>query len=121
MATHNNASAYSDIQELMCVAEVIVTYYSSCMADFALQHKVGFLFTPDVKEYEAVHPLCMRPEQWPDQIALNNIELINNIINYDADMGLTKMKDFFARIGNCDEGHAVESLIKVMDEHRVQD
>lgn len=110
-----NASDYSDIQELMCVASVIITDYSSCMADFALQRRPGFLFTPDLKEYESVHPLSMDPKKWPYQTARSNDELLKNIREYDEKKGLDRIEDFFNRIGNCDEGHAVDSLISIMD------
>ena len=112
-----NASDHSDIQDLMCAADVIITDYSSCMADFALQKKPGFLFTPDIEEYEAVHPLSMDPNLWPYQIAHSNKELLKNIVEYDEKAGLSKIEDFFDRIGNCDEGHAVDSMIEIMDKH----
>ena len=110
-----NASDYSDIQELMCASDVIITDYSSCMADFALQRKPGFLYTPDLKEYEAVHPLSMDPQKWPYPTAGSNEALISNIRAFDEKAGLEKIEDFFARIGNCDEGHAVEALLNIMD------
>lgn len=113
-----NASDYSDIQELMCVATVIITDYSSCMADFALQRRPGFLFTPDLEEYKSVHPLSMDPQKWPYPTAGSNDELLKNIREYDEKKGLDKIEDFFTRIGNCDEGHAVESLIKIMDKKK---
>ena len=112
-----NASSYSDIQELMCVADVIITDYSSCMADFALQRKLGFLFTLDLREYESVHPLSMNPERWPYQVLCDNNELLAAIRNYDEASGLQKIESFFTEIGNCDVGNAVNSLIQIMDKH----
>lgn len=112
-----NASDYSDIQELMCVAEIIITDYSSCMADFALQRKPGFLFTPDLKKYESVHPLSMFPELWPYSTAMNNDDLLNLISGYDENTGLTKIESFFSRIGNCEKGVALDSIVKIFDKH----
>lgn len=112
-----NASSYSDIQELMCAADVIITDYSSCMADFALQRKPGFLFTPDLKEYESVHPLSMEPDKWPYPISRSNAELQIIIRNYNEAEGMQKIESFFSTIGNCDNGCAVEKLIQVMDKH----
>ena len=110
-----NASNYSDIQELMCAAAVIITDYSSCMADFALQRRPGFLFTPDLKEYESVHPFSMDPKEWPYQTAISNKELIRNISEYDDKKGLDKIEGFFEKIGNCDDGHSVSRLIDIMN------
>lgn len=112
-----NASAYSDIQELMCAAEIIISDYSSCAADYALQRKIGFLFTPDLKEYESVHPYSMAPTAWPYQTANSNRELIQNILTYDEDKGSQKLEGFLREIGNKDTGHAVDFVIKVMNRH----
>lgn len=110
-----NASEHSDIQELMCASDVIISDYSSCMADFALQRKPGFLFTPDIEDYESVHPFSMDPALWPYKIAHSNKELIHIILNYDEKEGSDRIDDFFTRIGNYEEGHAVDSLITIMD------
>lgn len=115
-----NASAYSDIQELMCAADVIISDYSSCAADFALQRKIGFLYTPDLKEYQSVHPFSMEPEKWPYQTAEDNDALIGNILAYDEKAGREKLERFLNEIGNRDCGNAVDAVIAVMDRHRNQ-
>ena len=112
-----NASAYSDIQELMCAADVIISDYSSCAADFALQRKIGFLYTPDIKEYEKVHPFSMDPSKWPYQTSNSNDELIQNIEDYDYQTGRLKLESFLNEIENKEDGHAVDSVIAVMDRH----
>ena len=86
------------------------------MADFALQKRPGFLYMPDLKDYIAVHPVSMDPEKWPYQTALTNERLIQNILTYDEASGLEKMEDFFSRIGNCEDGHANERLLSLMQE-----
>lgn len=111
-----NASLYSDIQELMCASEVIISDYSSCSADFALQRKIGFLFTPDLKEYETVHPYSMAPEKWPYQTANSNEILINNIISYDEKEGIEKIESFLKEIGNKENGHTTECLLQIMND-----
>ena len=111
-----NASGHSDIQELMCAADVIISDYSSCIADFALQRKAGFLYTPDLDEYARTHPLSMDPGDWPYQTANSNEELVSNILGYDEECGAERIENFFDRIGCCEDGHATESLISVMNE-----
>ncbi len=110
-----NASDYSDIQELMCAADVLITDYSSCMADFALQRKPGFLFTPDLIQYESVHPFSMDVACWPYQAAQTNEELLMQIREYDEQTGRNKIEGFLQKIGNCDVGHAMDSLLEIMD------
>lgn len=48
----------SDVQALMCCADILVTDYSSCAIDFALQNKPILFYFPDWIEYGANE--CMR-------------------------------------------------------------
>ena len=107
-----NASDYADIQELMCAADVLITDYSSCMADFCLVGKPGFLYAPDLKEYGAAHPLSMDPAEWPYPVAGSNAELVAAIQAYTERGNAEKIRRFLDRIGNCDEGHATEALLR---------
>ena len=109
-----NASDYDDIQELMCAADVIITDYSSCMADFALQKKLGFVYAPDLKEYESAHPFSMDPKDWPYKITRNNKELINSILSCSTDEWTCKLERFFNKVGNCEDGHATERIIEMI-------
>ncbi len=111
-----NASDYTDIQELLCASAVLLTDYSSCMADFAQQKRPGFLYAPDLEDYISAHPVSMDPALWPYQIAHTNEELIRNIRSYDEQAGLERIEGFFSRIGNCEDGHAMEKLLHHMDE-----
>lgn len=47
-----------DAQALMCCADILVTDYSSCAIDFALQNKPVLFYFPDWEEYGADE--CMR-------------------------------------------------------------
>lgn len=47
-----NASAYSDMQELLIAADILMTDYSSTMFEFALMHKPCFLYIPDKDSYD---------------------------------------------------------------------
>ena len=46
-----DATAYPDMQELLCAADILVTDYSSCMFDFALSGKPCFQFATDIEAY----------------------------------------------------------------------
>ena len=48
-----DASGYPDINELMLIADVFVTDYSSALFEFALLERPIALFAPDLAEYEA--------------------------------------------------------------------
>lgn len=46
-----SATAYPDMQDLLCAADFLITDYSSCMHDFSLMKKPVFLYVPDYIEY----------------------------------------------------------------------
>ena len=46
-----DATAYPDMQELLCAADVLVSDYSSCIWDFSLTGKPCFIFAPDLDAY----------------------------------------------------------------------
>ncbi len=112
-----NLSDYTDIQELLCAASVIITDYSSCMADFAYQHRPGFLYAPDLEDYVSKHPISMETGHWPYPLAKNNSELIRLIEQYDQTTACKRIDDFFDLIENCENGHANEKLLQIMDHH----
>lgn len=107
-----NASEYADIQELLYVADILITDYSSCMWDFALQNKPGFLYAPDIKEYEEVHPLGSPVEEWPYPMAMSMVELEGCIWDYNQNRAQKRIEDFFEKFGNYDKGNAMETLYK---------
>lgn len=53
-----NDSDVVDVQKLMCCVDVLVTDYSSCAVDFALQNKPILFYFPDWEEYQADE--CMK-------------------------------------------------------------
>ena len=42
---------YSDIQELMVSSDALITDYSSCIYDFMLSRKPGFIYATDADKY----------------------------------------------------------------------
>lgn len=53
-----NDSDVLDVQKLMCCVDILVTDYSSCAIDFALQNKPVLFYFPDWEEYQADE--CMK-------------------------------------------------------------
>jgi CDP-glycerol glycerophosphotransferase len=80
-----NASKYDEMQELLCMADVLITDYSSSQWDFALTGKPGFLFTPDLDYYQHEDRGFYTPiDDWPFPYAKTNEELSNLIKNNGA-------------------------------------
>lgn len=94
-----------DIQKLMGCADILITDYSSCAIDFALQKKPVLFYFPDWCEYGA--DSCMREgtrEACSINCAENATELISKIVEmlHDPKMGIRqseKLNQIFDNTG----------------------
>ena len=109
-----NASDYTDTQELLLASDVLITDYSSVLWDFALQRKPGFLYTPDIETYMAVHPFASDYHEWPYPTALSNDELIECIEKYNEKESQDRINNYFDMMGSYENGHATEVVLKTI-------
>jgi len=107
-----NVSAYSDMQELLLAASILITDYSSCMWDYSLQRKPGFLYAPDLREYEKGHSFGTKTEDWPFPICGSNEELAVEIRTYNEESGRQRIEHYLARMQSYEDGHATERAIR---------
>lgn len=72
------ADAYPDIQELLAAAQVVITDYSSCIFDFLLTVRPGFLFVPDLEHYDQERGFYYKLEEtpFPTHIQMKNLFII---------------------------------------------
>lgn len=74
---------YQDIQELLCVSDILVTDYSSSMFDFALLYKPCFIYATDYMDYD--RGTYFQLNELPFPIAYSNNELLSAIKDFDFD------------------------------------
>ena len=110
------ASEYDDMQELMVVADIGITDYSSWICDFLLTKKPGFIFATDLELYNNERGLYYPLESTPFPVAKNNAELMCNIEDFDNELYLGKVNDFIQRMGCIEDGHACERVVKEIKE-----
>lgn len=112
---------YPDIQELMLLADIGITDYSSWIYDFILTKKPGFIFATDLTEYNNERGLCYKLEETPFPIAATNDKLMKNIELFDLDSYQEKVNEFLLGKGCVDDGKAsfrtVQKLKEIMGEH----
>lgn len=108
-----NMSNYSDMQELICAADLLITDYSSCMFDMATAKKPCLLYAPDLERYmnnERGMYFDIRQLPFPLAESIDELcEIVNNfnIRKYEAD--LQKFND---TIGSYEDGHASERVVE---------
>lgn len=113
-----DATFYPDIQELLVVADVLVTDYSSSMFDFAYMKKTVFLYANDYDTYD--RNTYFQLDNLPFLFASSEEQLIGNVKNYSATDYQKNLNVFLEEeIGTFETGKANEMLVKWMDNHSI--
>ena len=111
-----DATNYPDIQELLLVSDICLTDYSSCIFDFMLSRKPGFIFATDIEKYNTERGFYYQLEETPFPIATNNEELINNIELFDYNSYKVKVEEFLTNKGCIEDGLASKRVVDLIEE-----
>lgn len=104
-------SQYSDMQELIGAADILITDFSSCMFDMAIAGKICVLYAPDLEEYlTKERELYFNVKELPFPIAKNMGELNNILAKFDYSVYKRKLDEFMSKIGSFEDGHAAERV-----------
>lgn len=113
-----DVTSYVDMQDLIAIADVGITDYSSWICDFVLTGKPGFIYAEDLDEYTEndrgfYYPLT----ELPYPIAKTMDELTANIENHDDEALDAKCQKFLEARGCWEDGHASEKIAaKILEE-----
>lgn len=111
-----DGSKYSDIQELLTCVDVGITDYSSWICDYMLTRRPGFLFATDMVQYEEKDREFFYPlSSMPFPLALDNDQLIENILSFDNESFVRKCDEFLKDKGCIDDGHASERIVDFIE------
>lgn len=107
-----DVSGYPDMQELLLVADVLISDYSSCMWDFSLLKRPCFVYAPDLDDYrdherDFAYPVA----KWPYPVARTNEELADNILQFEEEDFQAKLAMHHEDAGKLDDGMAAERLL----------
>ena len=119
ITNHNNlkdnvcidVTSYPDMQDLEVAADALITDYSSCIYDFALTRKPGFLFTPDLENYRKNRGFYTDVSEWPYSFAESNQKFLEMIDEFDKSTFLLKNKEYLRKINSFDKGTATKKLL----------
>ncbi len=109
-----DATDYSDMQELLVSTDIIVTDYSSCIYDFMLTRRPGFIFATDLKKYNNGRGLLFSLTSTPFPVATNNDELVDKIEAFDNGRYLEEVEAFLKGKGCVDDGHASGKVVELI-------
>jgi CDP-glycerol glycerophosphotransferase len=104
-------SNYPDMQELIAVADILITDFSSCMFDMAIAKKPCILYVPDLEEYlEKERELYFDVNTLPFPTAKSMDELCAVILNFDYETYWKVLEIFMKKIGSYEDGCASERV-----------
>ena len=113
-----DATRYHDMQELLTVADMLITDYSSSMFDFAMQSRPCLIYATDADAYD--RGFYFNLNELPFPMAENEEQLIETIEEFDNEAYTTRLNTFFTEsVGLKEEGHASEALAEWMVAHRL--
>ena len=105
-----DASPYSDINDLLVVADVLVTDYSSVIFDWYLLNKPVVYFTYDLEDYEAGRGLYYDFKEYVyGTVTTNYLELLEAI--RAEDLVLENRKIFGEKFMSACDGRSTEKII----------
>ncbi len=111
-----NMTYYPDIQELLLLADICITDYSSLMFDFALSKKPCFLFATDIELYKKDRNFYFDIEKLPFPLCKDNPQLQKSILDFDMKQYNMDLEAFFDKVGMIRDGKASERCVRFIEE-----
>ena len=111
-----DATLYPDIQELILACDIFISDYSSCIFDAALAGKRCFIYARDFDEYINERGLYYDLKDLPFPVAMNDKELIDNILSFSMEKYIVKWEEFKRITGLYESGHASKDIAHLVGE-----
>lgn len=109
-----NLTNYPDTQELLLIADILITDYSSIMFDMGYALKKVFLFVPDLDEYFNVErQFYWNLSELPFPASKTFADLVFQICNLDEDKYKNELIEFNKKCGVYEDGMASERVVKI--------
>ena len=115
-----DASSYDDMQELLVAADAGITDYSSWIFDFLLGGAPGFIYAPDLSEYDQSRGFYYPLSETPFPIAETEDVLCSNIRAFDSEKYLADKAAFLSARGCMEDGRAAERAAEWIGERTRQ-
>ncbi len=112
-----NGNTLQDMADYLSCADILISDISSCMFDFALTKRPCFILFPDKEQFESnERGLYINLDSLPFPFAVNNIELLSNIENFDDLKYKSKLCTITETFGFVNEGNSSEKIVNYIVE-----
>lgn len=105
-----DATDYPDMQDLLRLADVLLTDYSSSLWDFSLMKKPAFVYANDLEEYSTERNFYIPIEQWPFPVSAGNESLEQTILGFNEDEYAKAVELHHQRLGCVETGRATDLI-----------
>ena len=112
-----DVSEYQDMQELLVASDMFITDYSSCLWDFSLSFKPGFLYVPDLKKYQHETDFHIPIDLWPFPYSLTMDELCDQIKSYNKAEAVNKINKHHQHLGSYEKGDSTSRTVDFIMNH----
>lgn len=111
-----DATLYHDMQELLCVSDMLITDYSSSMFDMGMLKRPCILYATDIEKYNRGY--YFKFDELPFPLARNESELLAAISSFNHEGYSKCLQEFFDKhIGMVEEGTSSKALSGWMTAH----
>lgn len=111
-----NMTSYEDIHELLLLADIAISDYSSVALDFANTRRPVFLFASDIDEYTRMRGLKPMYYKLPFTLSKTNDEMEKAILSFNKEEYDKRLADFAKIYGSVDDGHAAERFVDHLEQ-----
>ena len=111
-----NVGNYPNMQELLMVADAVLTDYSSCILDYMFTKRPGFLYAPDSRRYSRMRGCYYPLDEAPFPLAVTWGELLESVLCYDSSVHCRRIDLFLEKMGCVDDGHASARVVDLVED-----
>ncbi len=107
---------YPDMQELLAVADVCISDYSSSFMEFSVTGKPSFIYATDYDDYKADRDTYFEFEELPFKFAQTEQQLVQNVLNFDDEEFEKLHEQFYTqRLKMYEEGNASNQIAQIIE------
>lgn len=110
-----DVSDYPDVEEILILADILITDYSSIMFSFLLTSNKIYLYAKDLEDYlEKERGLYRQYTSLPFPIAYTKSELVEKIVNNSYTKNSDRIKQFMEEAKFYDQGTASKEVCEII-------
>lgn len=104
-----------DIRELLLLADVGITDYSSWLCNYILLRRPAFIYAPDLNDYSSKRGFYSPIESFPATISVSFSELLSAIMEYKQEEFEMRIDQYLEDIGYIESDHSSQTLVELME------